>query len=121
MDEQRPPRRLDDEGSTELKRILFGFQALALPGEEVLGALEPHGWTRNLPQGATLHLERSVRLLGVVNQEREIDVELFLECGSCLGPPHPDSRDRGTGLFDLVLPVTQLRDTLTAERSAVVA
>jgi hypothetical protein len=111
--------RRDDRDPTHLQRILLGGSD-PVTAQDPFGAAPPNRRARNIHERTALHLEQSVRLFRVVDEQTEWDVLFGSEVSRHVGSAHPDSHYVGAFGFELRVPVAQLRGILPAERSAVV-
>ena len=109
----------DDERAAELEDVLLGGRtALAAAREEALDPADDLLRSGDVEKFAARELDRAMGLAPAIDEEGERDVLLLLEVGGHRGQAHSDGGD--VRALELLVPVTQLRDVLAAERSAVV-
>ncbi len=110
---------LEYHGATELVRVLL-WSCDPVAREDAFGESQPHLWTDEFQQGGSPEAQHPVGLFRSIDEQEERDVPVLLEIGRHAGQTHADRDDLGIEVLELFPPVTQLRDVLAAERSAVV-
>ena len=110
---------IDNHRAPELHRVLLRLgDPPAL--EDRLCPTHPHRRTHHAAPSRAPQLQQLVAALPGIDEEPEGDVELIAEIGGHLGSAEADRNHVRVERADLVVVVTQLRDLLAAERSAVV-
>jgi hypothetical protein len=107
------------DGPAQLQRILLGH-ALASSGQNASRTSRPNPRACHVDQGSASDTERSVGLPLVVDEEREGDSLGVAEVRSHLRNAHADRQQVGSRPLEVLVMVTQLRDVVTTEGSAVV-
>ena len=111
---------VDNHRASELHRILL---RLGDPPtlEDRLRPTHPHRRTQHAAPSRAPQLQQLVAALPGVDEEPEGNVELLAEIGGHVGSAEADRNHVRAERADLVVVVTQLRDLLAAEGSAVVS
>ena len=119
MHVSHPAPGLHHDGPTQLQRILFGH-ALPFAGQNALRTPSPNLRTCDVDQGSPFDPERSVGLPSLVDEKRERDLLRVAEVRGHLRDAHADRQQVHPRPLEVLVMVTQLRDVVTAEGSAVV-
>ena len=119
MHVSHPASGLHHDGSAQLQRVLLGH-ALPSAGQNASRTPRPNPRARDVDQGAAPDAERSVGLSLVIDEEREGDSLRVAEVRGHLRDAHADRQQVGSRPLEVLVMVTQLRDVITTEGSAVV-
>ena len=114
-----PAPGLGHDGFAQLQRVLFGH-ALPSSGQDASRAPRPNPRACDVDQGAASDTERSVGLPLVIDEKREGDCLRVAEVRGHLRHAHADRQQVGPRSLEVLVMVTQLRDVVTTEGSAVV-
>ena len=119
MHVSHPAPGFNHDGSPQLQRILLRH-ALPPAGQDASRTPRPNLRACDVDQGSASDMERPVGLSFSVDEERERDSLRVAEVRGHLRHAHADRQQVGPRSLEVLVMVTQLRDVVTTEGSAVV-